>query len=270
MITEAGLAAWAAGRPDIRLVLRTGSRARRDGSVDAFSDHDIELFTTDPESYAGTADWLAGFGPVLVSVGLEGPWENPARLVLFTDGTKADFQLLPLSIVDELAEELDDLHERGYEVLHDPDGLAARLAAPSGRPRPEPLAEQDFQELCTEFWFEIAHLPRYVARGELWVVKSRDATTKELLEAMIEWHAQAVHGPAHDVWHAGTRMRRWAAPGVWDRLPELFGGFDGDSALRAAHATAVLFAELAREVAKAHEFTYDAAPEAAILPQLTR
>ncbi|MCK2241427.1 MULTISPECIES: aminoglycoside 6-adenylyltransferase [unclassified Crossiella] len=269
MITEAGLAGWAAGRADIRLVLRTGSRARRDGTADAFSDHDIELFSTDPDFYAEDADWPAELGPVLVSVGLDGPWDNPARLVLFTDGVKADFQVVPLSLLDELAGELDELHERGYEVLYDPDGLAARLPAPTGRPRPEPVTEPDFQELCAEFWFEIAHLPRYLARGELWVAKSRDWTTKELLQTLVEWHAQAVRGADLDVWHGGTRMRDWAAPGVWDRLPSTFGEFDAADARRAAHATGVLFAELAREVAKAHDFTYDPAPETAILPQLT-
>ncbi|GHF47981.1 aminoglycoside 6-adenylyltransferase [Streptomyces mashuensis] len=263
--------AWARSRPDVRAVLRTGSRARRDGTVDAVSDHDIELYTTDPEPYAASGAWAEAFGPVLVSVGLEGPWENPARLVLFEDGVKADFQVVPLDRLALMAEEgLDDLHERGYEVLHDPDGAAALLPAPTGKPRAELPDADEFADLCAEFWFEIAHLPGCLARGELWVAMSRDRTTKELLETVIEWHALTRHGTGHDVWYGGRRMRQWAAPGVWERLPDTFAGFTAEDILRGARATAALFAELAREVAAEHGFPYPEKAEHAVRAALGR
>ncbi|MEU7168237.1 aminoglycoside 6-adenylyltransferase [Streptomyces morookaense] len=261
---------WARARPDIRAVLRTGSRARRDGTADAVSDHDIELYTTDPEQYADSDAWVGALGPVLVSVGLEGPWDNPARLVFFEDGVKADFQVLPVSRLAEMAAAgLDDVHVRGYEVLFERDGAAAGLPAAPGRPPAAELPDaREFHELCAEFWFETAHLPRCLARGELWVAKSRDWTAKELLLTMIEWHALTRYGAEHDVWYGGTRMRRWAAPGVWDRLPETFGGFTAEDILRGARATADLFAELAREVAGAHGFPYPEKAERAIRPAL--
>ncbi|MEI5101754.1 aminoglycoside 6-adenylyltransferase [Streptomyces sp. PmtG] len=260
--------AWARLQPDLRAVLRTGSRARRDGTVDAFSDHDIELYTTDPDRYED-GDWVAELGPVVVQVGLEGPWENPARLVLFEGDVKADFQVVPVERLAKMAAEgLDDLHERGYEVLWDRDGATASLPAATGTAPAELPDAEEFEELCAEFWFEVAHLPRYLARGELWVAKSRDWTTKELLESVIEWHALTVQGAGHDVWYGGTRMRRWAAPGVWDSLPETFGGFGADDALRAARATADLFARLAKEVAEAHGFPYPHKAERVIRPTL--
>lgn len=261
---------WAAARPDITAVLRTGSRARRDGTVDALSDHDIELYSTAPERYESGEEWLGELGAVAVAVDLEGPWENPACLVFFEGGLKADFQVVPADRLRALADDgLDELHERGYEVLFDRDGAAARLPAATGAaPKAELPDAEDFQEVCAEFWHEIAHLPRYAARGELWVVKARDWTTKELLQTMIEWHARSRYGAGHDVWHLGTRMRAWAAPGVWERLDEVFGGFGPDDALRAARATADLFAELAREVAVTYGFTYPEAAERAIRPTL--
>ncbi|GAA0415929.1 aminoglycoside 6-adenylyltransferase [Streptomyces luteireticuli] len=260
---------WARSRPDIRAVLRTGSRARRDGTADAFSDHDIELYTTDPDRYAQSGEWVAALGPVLVSVGLEGPWDNPARLVFFEDGIKADFQVVPVArLLEMTADGLDDLHERGYEVLLDHDGTAARLPAATGTP-PAALPDAgEFHDLCAEFWFEAAHLPRCLARGELWVAKSRDWTTKELLQSMVEWHALTYHGAGHDVWYGGTRMREWAAPGVWERLPATFGGFTAEDILRGARATADLFAELAGEVAAAHGFPYPDRAERAVRPML--
>ncbi|MEW2528519.1 aminoglycoside 6-adenylyltransferase [Streptomyces sp. NPDC047071] len=275
MIVESGddgiaerVRAWARGREDVRAVLRTGSRARRDGTADAFSDHDIELYTTDPDRYEDGA-WVEELGPVVVQVGLEGPWDNPARLVLFEGDVKVDFQVVPVGLLATMAADgLDDLHERGYEVLWDPDGAAARLPAATGRVAAELPDAEEFEELCAEFWFEIAHLPRCLARGELWVAKSRDWTTKELLQSVVEWHALTREGTGHDVWYGGTRMRQWAAPEVWERLPETFGGFAAADALRAARATADLFAHLAKEVAEAHGFPYPHKAEQAIRPTL--
>ncbi|MFB9902362.1 aminoglycoside 6-adenylyltransferase [Allokutzneria oryzae] len=181
-----------------------------------------------------------------MSIGIEGPWENPARLGFVDGGVKIDFQVLPL-------EHLDELHERGYEVLLDLDGRAARLPAAKGTaPQGELPDAQEFREHCEEFWFELAHIPRYLTRGELWVAKSHGWEAKQLLLTMVEWHAVTRFGAGHDTWYGGSKMRTWAAPGVWERLDALFGGFQADDALRAARATA----ELARDVAKGNGFTY--------------
>ncbi|WP_206055249.1 aminoglycoside 6-adenylyltransferase [Nocardia sp. CS682] len=258
---------WARGRDDVRVVLRTGSRARGDGAVDALSDHDIELYTTDVERYSGDDGWVRELGEVWVNVELAGPYDNPAHLVFFEGGVKVDFQVVPVQRLGEMVEGgLDELHERGYQVLFDRDGSAAGLPAATGSaPVGELPDQEEFGALCSEFWFEIAHLPRYSARGELWVVKSRDWETKELLLTMIEWHAISRHGSGHDVWHAGTKMRQWAAQGVWERVEGIFA--IGDP-LRQAQATADLFGELAREVATAGGLDYPEKAEKTIRPSL--
>ncbi|WP_324192585.1 aminoglycoside 6-adenylyltransferase [Nocardia transvalensis] len=264
----AGLIEWAGERDEIRAVLRTGSRARGDGSTDALSDHDIELYTTDLDRYTESDAWVRELGAVAVNIELEGPYDNPAHLVFFADGTKADFQVVPVDMLAELAAGLDDLHERGYQVLFDRDGVTAGLPAPSGAaPEVELPDEDEFRAHCAEFWFEIAHLPRYLARGELWVVKARDWETKELLLTAIEWHARAHYGPGHDVWHNGTRMSEWAAPGVWDRVEAMFA--IGDS-LRQAQTAADLFADLTQDIATASGFAYPKEFEQAIRPSLDR
>ncbi|WP_211335894.1 aminoglycoside 6-adenylyltransferase [Nocardia pseudobrasiliensis] len=260
---------WARSRSDIRAVLRTGSRARGDGRVDALSDHDIELFTSEVDKYAGTDAWVGELGAVAVNIELEGPYDNPAHLVVFADGTKADLQVVPLDLLAEFVEDgLDELHERGYQVLFERDGATAALPAATGAaPRAETPDAARFRAHCAEFWFEIAHLPRYLARGELWVVKSRDWETKELLLTAIEWHALAHFGADHDIWHGGTRMREWTAPGVWERVEAMFAIADP---LRQAQAAGDLFAELTREIAAARGFRYPEEIERAIRPQLER
>lgn len=237
---------WASARPDIRAVLLTGSHAR--GDADASSDLDVELFTTEPDRYAG-GGWMAEIRPVWVHLGFEPAPDRPTRhrLTIFAGGDKVDFLVGPLELLEGLAEGLDDLHDRGYRVLLDRDGLAARLPPPSGRPpAEEPPTEEELRAVVEEFWFEAWHIPKYLARGELWVVKHRDWTMKLLLLRMLEWEADT---RGVDRWHIGTRIADWTPPEVHARLAATFGRYDAADARRAFLAAIALFAEAGRTVA---------------------
>jgi aminoglycoside 6-adenylyltransferase len=249
------IVAWAATRPDVEAVLQSGSRVRPDGPVDAYSDYDVELYTRERERYLGT-DWLAEIAPVMVHLALDDDPEHTSRLVFYADGTKVDYQVMDVDLLERLERDgLDELHERGYRVLHDPNGRAARLPAATHRsPVHPPPAEAEFDFTCREFWFEAAHIPRSLARGEPWVVKFRDWTMKEDLLRMLEWHALATSGDETDVWYIGTKLRAWVAPDVLARLDAVFGRFDAEDARRALDATTALFAELSAVVARRYGF----------------
>lgn len=219
--------AWARRQETIRVVLLTGSRAQPASTPDVLSDFDVELYVDgDPASYAGDG-WLPEIAPVLVSVG--DAWEgDPTRLVFFEGGRKADFLIRRLDVLDALTEQLDELHERGFVVLLDRDGHAVSLPTPSGCPRrPGPTATQ-LGDVAREFWFEAAHVPRYLARGELWPAQMRLANARGELLRLIELHAQATGGAATDVRHLGTAIERWAPPWITSRLAATFAGYTRD------------------------------------------
>ena len=67
-------------RPEIVGVVMTGSRARSDGTVDDYSDHDLELFVVDPTGF-DTDDWVREIGKVWVSLPLTSDEGYPVRLV---------------------------------------------------------------------------------------------------------------------------------------------------------------------------------------------
>jgi aminoglycoside 6-adenylyltransferase len=257
------LLAWAARRPDVDAILQTGSRMRGDGSVDEFSDYDIELYVADPTAYDGASPWLAELGEVMVHLPLGNPQVGlVTRLVFFADATKSDIQIYPVARLDRMAAEgLDPfLHERGYRVLLDRSGWAARLPAPTRRrPRREPPTEAEFRAVCREFWFEAAHIPRSLRRGELWVVKHRDWTMKEMLLRVLEWHAQAAHGQEHDTWYIGTKLRRWLDPQLYERLGGVFARFDAEDSWRALAAQIALFEDASAQVARGYAFADPAA-----------
>ena len=267
------IVAWAEAQPDIRAVVMTGSRGRGDGSVDAASDYDLEVFTNDPSRYE-TNEWMEELGEVWVYLPTTSDEHEGylMRLVVYADAVKVDFGFAALDVLVSTvaAGTLTALYDRGYRVLVDKDGLAARLPEPARRaqPRPVPTADE-FRTAVEEFWFEASHIPKLLFRDELWVVKMRDWTMKLLLLQMVEWHALA-SDPNRDVWHIGTRMQEWAAPGVWQRLPETFGGFAHDESLRAVVAMMRLYRELAVEVAQRLGYEYPAHADEAVSAYVER
>lgn len=118
--------AWAAARPDVRAVGLAGSWAR--GTAGPCSDVDLVVLADRPDAYAGTA-WAAealGAGATDVRTRRWGPLlERRFRL---PGGLVVDCGLAPptwagVPVDAGTARVVAD----GFVVLHDPDGLLARL-----------------------------------------------------------------------------------------------------------------------------------------------
>ena len=262
------LLAWAGEDDNIRALVQTGSSSRGPDQADRFSDRDIEIIARDPAPLLADDWWIHAIGSVMAPEYLEnGPDDPHTRLVFFEGGRKIDFSLAGRSRLDAMidANRLDGLYERGYRVLLDKDGLAALLPAPTGTAprRPAPTAEA-FAETVAVFWFEAAHMPTYLTRGDLWVVKFRDWTMKDLLLRMLEWHALASSGLDTDTWYIGTKLRRWTDADTWREVNEVFARFDRADAWRGLVATMRLFTRLTHETAVAFGLDYPAHSERAV------
>ncbi|WP_434638932.1 aminoglycoside 6-adenylyltransferase [Klebsiella sp. I138] len=260
---------WAHGNDNVRALVQTGSLARRDGLVDAFSDLDMDIIAQDPVGMAKNDDWIHRFGEVITILHLDAvdaqSW--PTRLVIYAGGIKVDFTLAGLARLQKMASPagLDPLYERGYQLLVDKDAFAKALPAATYRfPVHAMPDEQRFLARVEEFWFEAFHVPRYLARDELLLAKQRDGTMKELLLEMIEWHAIARHPEPVDIWHLGKGIRHWAGEAIWAELQATYGHFDASDARRAYQATTALYARLAREVARIQGWPYPESVERAL------
>jgi aminoglycoside 6-adenylyltransferase len=257
---------WAEAHGDVVAVIQTGSLARDDGEADVWSDIDLDIIANNPASLADDDGWISTIADLVTVVRLEQDgW--PTRLAIYDGGEKVDFTLAGRARLRSMIDRrrLIPLYERGYRVLLDKDRIAKDLPAPShGFPVRSLPSEEDFRRRVEEFWFEAFHVPRYLARGELFLVKQRDWTMKQLLLEMMEWHAIA-HGAAPvDVRHLGARLRRWTDARTWQELQWTFGRFDADDARRAFEETTRLYGRLAREVAHTAGFRYPEAVEAKI------
>ena len=262
------LMTWAETDDNIRAVIQTGSSSRGPDQADRFSDRDIEIIARETAPLLADDAWIHDVGQVMVAEYLDnGPNDPHTRLVFFEGGRKIDFSIAGRSRLDEMTEtgQLNDLYERGYWVLLDKDGLAARLPDPTGAAPRKPLpSAADFAETVSVFWFEAAHLPTYLVRGELWVVKFRDWTMKELLLRMLEWHALATRSPETDTWYFGTKMRRWVDDKTWAEVGQVFSRFDRADPWRGLVAMMTLFTRLTHETAAVLGLDYPVESERAV------
>lgn len=252
----ASITAWGERRADVVALVLTGSRVRGPEGIDEFSDLDIEVYTTELARYQNL-DWFGEFGDVLVCLPFDGDLTN--RLVFYEGGQKVDFivrdarHLADLSASPEPT--FDQNWGRGYRFLVDKQGAREQLQSRSFEKLPPPeVTETEFRRVVDEFWFEAAHIPRYLLRGELWVVKFRDWTMKKDLLKMIEWHARGRYGDQYDTWHIGTKMKSWADSNTWAAVQETFGRLDSADSWRALVATIDLFQRLTDETAAAFDF----------------
>ena len=236
----------------------TGSLARDDGTIDEYSDLDVQVIATDVERFTEDDSWLDTIGDVWIRFPL---FEAaPYRLVWFRDGIKVDFQFLSVAEVQTMAAggELTDEYRRGYQVILDKDGLFRRLP-PSPRifpQAPTPSPEQ-VRAAINEFWFEAIHVAQFIRRREYWVVKYRDWTMKENLLRMLEWHARASGAEPVNTWLLGRRIARWAEADAFSALSRIWAGWDAAQLWEALVLQLALFQRLSEEVSRAMGYPYE-------------
>jgi aminoglycoside 6-adenylyltransferase len=246
---------WGRGDPNVIALILTGSRSRMD-LVDEFSDLDIEIVAQDVEALTRDDPWLERFGPVMVRLNLSTPDGSATRLVFYEGGHKVDFTLCDERRLARMKDGLDVL-DRGFSVLLDKTGVTDGLPPPSfSVAHATPPSQEQFNHIVNEFWFEAAHIPRYLLRQELWVAKTRDWTMKQDLLKMLEWNAAGSAGGYAGPLYIGTYMKSWVDQRTWRELAGVFGPFDRNGSWNALLRMMELFRRIANQVAEQGNFDY--------------
>lgn len=245
--------AWANGDANIRAIILNGSLTRQTGASDRFSDLDIQIIAADRAPLIADDTWLTDIATVWVSEYPDNGDDFDSRLVFYEGGRKVDYTINDRRQIEEMSRTrtLDDLYRHGYAVLMDKDGLTGRLPAVTPDVPIAALPTADEFRLAVDlFWFEAAHMPTYLHRNELWVVKFRDWTMKTSLLQLLEWHAAVLHQRQVNVWYIGTKMQHWLDPETWDQLHGVFGHFDPADCWRSLTAMIDVFVRITHEIAK--------------------
>lgn len=258
---QAALVAWAAEQPAIRTILLVGSRARQIRPADEYSDLDISFYVSDDPGSVSELSlaWMRAFAPVWMI--LDEHHDNAKSwLILYQGGFKVDLGVVPLTELSALADAggLWDDQQRGYQVLLDRDGVAARLLPPQPFVPPAwspPTADQ-FQKRVESYFYGAVYTAKQIRRGNLWKAKWADAIQQRMLLDMLEWHAHATHAEPVDTYYRGDFMREWVSGQTWAELHGVFAHFDADDSWRALLASVRLFTRLTTETAGALRWDY--------------
>ena len=245
--------AWAKSDENIRAIIVNGSSTRPAGASDRFSDRDVQIIAVNRGPLIADDAWIKAIAPIWVALYLDNDDGFDSRLVFFEKARKVDFTIADRSQLDAMSEsgKLDSLYAKGYTVLLDKDGITANLPAVTPlEPHTSRPTATEFVQTVDEFWFEAAHMPTYLFRDELWVVKFRDWTMKEMMLRMLEWHAAVNNDERVDVWYIGSKLKHWIEPEVWNDLMGIFGRFDRADSFRALVAMMDVFARLTHDVAE--------------------
>jgi len=289
---EQRFVAWAQTQPDIRAAIVAGSRARTDHPADRWSDLDITIITTRPKRYLAGTDWLGNIDDYwLTFLEATATGGETERRVLFQGALDVDFPILPHSrtrlavrvvpllrrfpvlrrllpkgvsrrIRDDIAATADS-YRRGFRVIVDKDGLAAKLPAIFAEAQPyRAPTEIEFREVVNDYWYHTVLTAKKLRRGELWWAKlCCDGHMKRLLLQMMEWHVRATNGPNYDTWQGGRFLEEWAGPRALAGLRHAFAHYEEDDIWRALLASMDLFRWLTVETADRLGYPYPTAAD---------
>jgi aminoglycoside 6-adenylyltransferase len=194
----------------------------------------------------------------------------PTRLIIHEGGHKVDFTLASLDALRHLVTQapLSDMYNRGYRVLLDKDHATDTMPRPTFRARPPP-SEAEFLRLVNDFWHEAYHVPKYLVRDDLWLVKFRDWNLKVLLLEMLAWLMKSKRGWDHDTLYHGKPIKEWLDPEIYRELFECFAHFDSGDSWAAFFATARLLRRDSEETARrlGYLHSYEGADEILRLAQ---
>jgi aminoglycoside 6-adenylyltransferase len=256
---------WARTREDVHAVLLSGSRAAKAAPVDALSDHDVILYSPRPRGLLGGRGWPSEMGPVLLEMPPEGmddgAWITPTRLVLYRDGTKIDFTVLPVRELEAMARGryLVPELEAGYRVVYDPEGIAGPLPAPSGEAyHLRPPGQAAFSAVVEEFLWEATYVARNLRRRDLLPLRNglECVMRTDLLVRMLQWEVGCRQGWDRRARRLGRGLRKELPEPTWRRLEATFPGPGWEDHHFALRELLALFRETGTAVAEALGLSY--------------
>jgi aminoglycoside 6-adenylyltransferase len=257
----ADVLSWARDEPNVRVVVLDGSLARDDGSIDEWSDLDLQLYVNDPAPLLEQRSWYEQFGEVLVVEALENLGWFPTRLVYYVDG-KIDFMIAPAAVLRDAQE-----YDRPMRVLVDKDGISASIAG-GPRTRVELPNAHAYHVCVNEFYAAALMEAKMLVRDEPIKAKIRDFDLKARLFEMIVWDHAARYGDERDVRPRGAEFRRWVDGDTESRLRDCWSDTSTQAAATALGASIDLFGTSSTRLA--HALGFEPFANEAVLSEIGR
>lgn len=242
----------------IQSVVAIGSSVRDYSKADEYSDIDLIIATTEPDSFLYSDLILSQLGDIKITFTEHTLGGGMERRILFDGSLDADFIIFTpeqflSAVTDGIANEV---MNRGYLVLYDDLDITPLLEkhiVPSVRT--VSMSEAEFLNLVNDFWFHTVWASKKILRGEMWVAKMCiDAYLKNHLLAVMEYNRYL--SEKEDVWHCGRFLEKWAGEKNTSALKNCFAHYDKFDMIKALFNTAELFSENARLISESCGYKY--------------
>jgi len=241
----------------IRAVLLNGSRANPEIVSDSLQDFDIVYIVDDLGSFTSDHSWVDFLGERLITqlpdkmiyAGVDEQYRNISfgYLMLFKDGNRIDLTLFPIQKIKT------DFESDSLTIVWlDKDNLFTDLA-PSGdvdyhigKP-----TEQEFQEVCNEFWWICNNVSKGLLRKE--ITYAKDMTEKYLrpmFMKMIDWKIGIENNFSVSSGKAGKLMNRYVPGDLYEKILQSYSNADIEENWKSLFIMTELFDQLSGEVSR--------------------
>jgi aminoglycoside 6-adenylyltransferase len=177
-----------------------------------------------------------------------------AYLILFTDGNRIDLTLYP---VEKLATHFK--HDSLTRVLLDKDNLFNNLPLPSEKDYLiQPPSQKEFTDVCNEFWWVSSYVVKGLCRNEITYAKYMlEIPVRHMFLKIIEWHTGIQTNFSVSFGKAGKRIKDHVEPDLYAEILSTYPDANPDAIWKALFHMISLFGDIARQVAKHMNFSYN-------------
>ncbi|WP_295154849.1 aminoglycoside 6-adenylyltransferase [uncultured Ruminococcus sp.] len=242
---------------DMTAVIAIGSSTRKNVPSDEYSDLDLIIVTSAPESwYSG--EYPKKLGDVRISFIEPTLGGGKERRAIYDEGRDVDMLIFTPEQFEKCLREgvAQWVMNRGYSILYAHDALVELIKEHIRlEVSPPDMSGEEFLNMVNDFYFHNIWAYKKLRRGEIWSAKMCvDGYLKDRLLKVAELYCVKKHGK--DVWHDGRFFDRWADEDILAEIRQCFARYDAADIETALYNTHKLFARLARELAAMLNVTY--------------
>ncbi|MGN6341185.1 MAG: aminoglycoside 6-adenylyltransferase [Ginsengibacter sp.] len=208
----------------IRAVILNGSRANPNITPDKYQDFDIVFIVKDFNSFLNEKSWMNVLGkPILQQFPDEmklGRYENEERvsfgfLMIFEKNDRIDLTLFPY--------EKFGTHFKTDSltiVWLDKDNLFENVSKPSDKDyHIKKPSQQEFTEVCNEFWWCITNVAKGLKREEIIYAKDMlENVVRPMFWQLIEWNIGSEHDYRVSVGKSGKFARKFVVESLYENI----------------------------------------------------
>lgn len=248
----------------IRAVILNGSRANPNVNPDKYQDFDIVFIVKDFDSFLTDRSWMNVLGkPILQQLPDEmdlGRNENEEKisfgfLMIFEDENRIDLTLFPCEKF-ETHFKIDSLSI----VWLDKDNLLKNIPKPSDKDyhitKPN---QQEFSEVCNEFWWTITYVAKGLKREEIIYAKDMmENVVRPMFWQLIEWNIGCKHNFRISVGKSGKFAKNFITESLYENILKTYSDSNIDNNWNALLLMAKIFNDEQNKLGKELNFQINA------------